>query len=140
MKILIDKVSAKPLHGISEAELQKVIEALPPEWIAEISTIRLSNSIDPVKETYYSRYKHLLTVYSRGRKRQNIIRAIFKELAAHSLGFRNISDVRARRINHIIDPPVEKLLATFPRPKPNPVYPRTLNFRVASIKRTTLSP
>jgi hypothetical protein len=139
VKIQSDKVTGKPPHALTEAELRRVMAALPPEWVADVSEIRLSNALDPADRTYFHRPEGILTVYSRGRTRQHVIGAIFTELAAYSLGFKRtrwqrITEPRLHRINQMVGPLTEKLLATFPKPKPNPIYPRPIRAPYENVR------
>ena len=46
MKVIEDKVTVYPPHGLCKTDVPLIISALPAEWTADIRTVRLSSALN----------------------------------------------------------------------------------------------
>lgn len=115
VKTIEDKVTVYPPHSICRADVRVILSALPPEWVAEIETVRLSAAQQYPHVAVYSRFDHTFTITSRGHTKERTLHHVFTELAAHALGisFRRGHRLQARdvaRVERIVAPLVERVL------------------------------
>lgn len=115
MKVIEDKVKVYPPHAICRADIPAILSALPPEWTADITTVRLSASHPYPRVAFYSRFDHTLTITSRGRSKEDTLYSIFRELAAYGLGIlyqrgHKLQACDVSRIERVIAPLVEQVL------------------------------
>lgn len=115
MKIIEDKVTVYPPHSICRADVRVILSAAPPEWVAEIETVRLSAAQQYPDVAVYSRFHRTFTITSRGYTKEHTLHQIFTELAAHALeiSFRRGHSLQTRdlaRVERIVTPLVERVL------------------------------
>lgn len=128
MKIHFDKVIEKPLHALTPAEMRQVISFLPSEWLENVTEIRFSNALEQHWHLHCSYFGTMITVYARGRTKREAITSILTRLGARHLGIqetRGYSEAQLHRISQIIEPYIDQIVASFPRPKPNQTVYRT---------------
>ena len=84
MRITTDKLTGKPPHGASAAELRAVLLRLPCDWTESIKFVRLSASMKSWEVASFSGVTKRLVVCTRGRKKEEIFRAMIRELYLHA--------------------------------------------------------
>ena len=84
MRITADKLDSKPEHGISVAELRSALKRLPAEWTEDVKSVRLSSSMKSWDVATFSIVTKRLVVCSRGKKSEDVYRAIIRELYLRS--------------------------------------------------------
>jgi hypothetical protein len=122
MKVIEDRVTVYPPHAICRADVRAILSAPPPEWVADIETVRLSAAHPYPHVAVYNRFDYTLTITSRGHTKEHTLDQIFTELAAHGLGilFRAGHRLPARdvsRVQRVVLPLVEQALPLLSRKK-----------------------
>ena len=121
MKIHADKIGQAPAHGLRVAELRRILAAVPPAWLTDVTEVRLSNALRRPDFACFNRYDGTLIVYSRGRTPDALVGPIFTELAAHAL---SIPYRWGHRLSAADTHRLEPLAAQFTAP-PNNALQRT---------------
>jgi hypothetical protein len=117
VKVIEDKVTVYPPHAICKADVPVILSALPPEWTADIRTVRLcsSHGENPSVIAFFHPPDGSLLVKSRGFTKERVLRGVLTELAGHALGltFRSYRRLQKRdesRVQRLIAPLVEQIL------------------------------
>jgi hypothetical protein len=84
MRITADKLDSKPEHGVSALELRSALRRLPAEWIEDLKVVRLSSSMKSWDVATFSTVTKRLVICSRGKKTEEVYRAMIRELYLHS--------------------------------------------------------
>jgi hypothetical protein len=107
MKIIIDKVMARPPHAICRADVRLIMSSMPAAWAEEVDVVRLSASLVS-KLALYNGTDKILTISSRGRTKKDTLHQMLAEVAAHAHGFkrRTFQHLQAR-----YEPSVETFVA-----------------------------
>ena len=84
MRITADKLDSKPEHGVSVAELRSALQRLPTEWTEDLKSVRLSSSMKSWDVATFSPVTKRLVICSRGKKTEEVYRALIRELYSHS--------------------------------------------------------
>jgi hypothetical protein len=117
MKVIEDKVTVYPPHAICKADIPVILSAVPSEWTAGISTVRLCSS--QKENPHFIAALHSsngsLTVKSRGVSKERTLRAVLTELAAHALGLTFLNGRRLQkrdqsRVERLVTPLVGEIL------------------------------
>ena len=126
MKIHADKIDSAPPHALSIRDVRLILTAVPPEWIAGIEEVHLTNSCKnpcdlPPPWAFFSRYDHSLTISSRGASLSDALSAVFRELAGGALGRNNRgrhrrSKAENHRLQQLVQPYVDELLPALAPP------------------------
>lgn len=80
MRITADRIEEKPTHSVTPAEVKHALAALPSDWVAGVRLVRLSSSMGSWDVASYSTVSSRLTLCSRGRKKEEVLRAMIREL------------------------------------------------------------
>jgi len=121
MKIHADKIEGIPLHGLSVRDVRSILASVPPDWIEELTDIRLANG-QSGPGAFFSRRDGVLTIYSRHGTKRQILVAVLSVLAAPSLNIestvsRSPSKAEKHRLEQFIEPFVEQILPEMTQPK-----------------------
>lgn len=84
MKITSDKLDGKPSHSLSPKEVRETIRRLPSEWTSTIKSVHLSASMKSWALASFSRVNKHLVLSTRGRDKEEVARAIARELYANA--------------------------------------------------------
>ena len=84
MRITTDKLDSSPPHGVSSAELRDVLLRLPREWTESIKFVRLSASMKSWEVASFSAVTKRLVLCTRGQGKEDILRALLRELYLHA--------------------------------------------------------
>lgn len=127
VKIHADKTETDPPHALRVLDVRRILATVPPDWIAGLVEVRLTNSLKASAWAFFSRYDGSLTIYSRGCTAKQALIAILSELAASSLGINTrqrhrYSDAESHRLSHLIQPLVDRLLPAITPLKKPPGY------------------
>jgi hypothetical protein len=119
MKIRADKIDDGPPHRLNAQDVRLILATVPSEWIEGLVEVRLANGRGP--RAYLMHSEGRLIIYSRYSKDRQILTKILSALAAPSLNITNVvarrpSKPEQRRLDHYIQPIVDKLLATMTTP------------------------
>ena len=130
MNIHTDKIESAPPHALLLSDVRRILQAVPPDWIGELTEVRLANSLEYYSPyAFFSRYDGCLTIYSRRGTKKQALLAVLSALAAPSLGIktamgRRFSEADKHRIDRLIQPVVEELLPVLtPQKKLNAWHP-----------------
>jgi hypothetical protein len=119
MKIRADKIDDGPPHGLSAQEVRLILATVPSEWIEGLVEVRLANAPGP--RAYLMHNEGRLIIYSRYSTERQILTEILSALAAPSLNITNVvarspSKPEQRRLDHFIQPIMDKILAKMTSP------------------------
>jgi len=119
MRIRADKTQPDSPHALSTSVVRRILESVPPEWVEDIRSVRLTNSHAHHCYAFLSRHEGSLTVFCQKSSCKEAILAVLSELAAHSMGInRNFgvaqSKAESRRILSLVQPYLEQILASIP--------------------------
>jgi len=119
MKIRADKIVNGPPHRLNAEDVRLILATVPPAWIEGLVAVRLANGPGP--RAYLMHGEGRLIIYSRYATERQILRKILSALAAPSLNITNVvarspSKPEQRRIDHFIQPILDKLLAAMTTP------------------------
>lgn len=114
MKIIMDKVTVYPPHAFCRSDVRLILSSVPAKWSELVAVVRLSASQES-HVARYNRFDKLFTIASRGWPKEDALRLVLGELAAHALGFkqRMFGRMPARyqsQVEHMVAPLVEDLL------------------------------
>ena len=85
MRITADKLDGKPEHAVSTTELRSALQRLPADWVEDVKFVRLSSSMKSWDVAAFSTVTKRLVLSSRGRKKEEVFRAMIRELYLHSI-------------------------------------------------------
>jgi hypothetical protein len=119
MKIRADKIDDGPPHRLNAEDVRLILATVPPEWIEGLVEVRLANAPGP--RAYLMHGEGRLIIYSRYATERQILTKILSALAAPSLNITNVvarspSKPEQRRLDHFIQPILDKLLAAMTTP------------------------
>ena len=146
MKFHVDKTETAPPHALRLRDLRDVLARVPPDWVAELKEVHLSNSLEfYAPRAIFSRYLGRLTVYSRRGTTEQAITAVVTELAGCALGInwrsrRRPSKADARRLRELTGPLVHELVAAIVPPKRARVYHSWAGFRPLLLTKESAEP
>ena len=115
MRIIEDKVTLYPPHAICKADVRTILASVPEICVEGVETVRLSAAMQHPRIASYNRFNHTLTITSRGRTKEQTLRRLLTELAAHGLGVQFLRGHRLRerdasRLRRVVSPLVGELL------------------------------
>jgi hypothetical protein len=84
MRITTDKLDSLPKHGVSASEVRDALSRLPAEWTANVEDVRLSASMKSWEIASFSGVARRLVLCSRGRSKEEVLRALNRELYLHA--------------------------------------------------------
>jgi hypothetical protein len=109
MRFTADKVDGTPEHALSTAELKDALGALPHAWTSRVKLVRLSSSMSSWQIASFSRPTGRLILATRGRKKDEVIRAMMRVLyqdatLSHPIPEWRLSSKQRLEIDRKVDP------------------------------------
>ena len=115
MKIIEDKATIYPPHAICKADVPTIFTGVPDSWTEGIQTVRLSAAMQHPRVAYFNPFDGSFTITSRGQTKEQTLRRILTELAAHGLGIQfglghRLQKRDVSRIRRVVAPLMKEIL------------------------------
>jgi hypothetical protein len=115
MRITVDPVKGGPSHAVTVAEVREALRSVPPEWTAQIETVRISASMHSWEIASFSRVTSRLVLCTRGREKAAVLAALLRELFSNANQTHPIPDWRlSAKQKKTLDAKVDAQLSKVP--------------------------